>query len=72
MTGEQILRAVRIDALIPMADQLAGKMMMEHLNSGGQKSEVRPGKDGFGYTHFFETEFFHKSIDRLARDAGLR
>lgn len=58
----------KINALIPTAHAEAKSKVVKL----GKTSEIRPGKDGKDYNHDFFSEFFHKAMNRLATDAGLR
>ena len=57
-----------IEDLIPQAEKEA-RLKVTNLGIG---SELRPGVDGRTYNHCFFTEFYHKSMTRLAIEKGLR
>ena len=63
-----------INALIPQAEKEA----LERIAGRAKKSEKRPGVGKFPsgkpipYSHCFFTEYFHKAMNRLAHEAGLR
>lgn len=58
----------KINSLIPAADEIA-KLAMEQL---GRVAEKRAGAGGTTRLHCFKTEFFHRAMNKLAYDAGLR
>lgn len=57
-----------IDMLIPKAEEEANRI----ATLMGKKSENRPGVDGNPYTYCYFTEFFHKAMNRMAKEKGLR
>jgi hypothetical protein len=58
----------KINALIPQADKEA----IKQANALENKFEIRPGIDGRTRRHCFRSEFFHKIMNLLAFEAGLR
>lgn len=56
-----------INRLIPQAEKEA----RDKVNFMGVRSVKRSGKDGF-YNHCMFTDYFHKTMKRLAVEAGLR
>lgn len=68
------------DALIPEASALADRKLHDHLSRGGRKvKKINTGVSVFesgawraSYRiHCFWTEFFHSSMNELARREGL-
>lgn len=57
-----------IRSLIPTAEIEA----MLKVVDIGKAGELRPGAGGKVYFHSFFTEFFHKSMTRLAIEKGIR
>jgi hypothetical protein len=55
------------NALIPAAEKEA----REKVKALGRQWEMRPGSGGSAYRHSFLNEFFHKAMNRLARESGL-
>ncbi len=57
-----------INAFIPVARKIARQQCVGlpevEWRSGGADGRERP--------HYFFTEFFHRAMDQLTRDAGLR
>lgn len=58
----------KINALIPIAEREANLK----LEGVPKKSEYRVGICGSKYQHCLWTEFFHKAMNRLAKEAGYR
>jgi hypothetical protein len=58
----------KINALISRAN----KESIKQANALKNKFEIRSGVGGRTYRHCFRSEFFHKIMNRLAFDAGLR
>ena len=56
-----------INQLIPTAEKEARVLVA----LSGVRSIKRSGKDGF-YNHCMFTDYFHKTMKRLAVEAGLR
>lgn len=57
-----------INSLIPAAELEASEMVA----SLGISSESRNGANGQPYNHCFWTEFFHKAMNRMTLERGLR
>ncbi len=60
----------KINALIPEAVRIADEMV--ELLPMHERSEIRVGKNDVVYRHNFWTEYFHTTMDKLTRKAGLR
>ena len=58
----------KIDHFIPFAEAEADKIMENNPN----KSEQRVGADGEMYSYDFWTQHFHKAMNRMTREKGLR
>lgn len=59
----------QINKLIPAAVKDAN----ESVRGIGKQSEMRTSVDGrWLRVHCFFTEYFHKAMNRMAREAGLR
>lgn len=56
-----------INALIPAAVAQADRMV-----AAGKKTETRRGVNGEKFTWCFWSEFYHLTMNQMARDAGLR
>lgn len=61
-------RIKAIDALIPAATIEAHKKVRKL----GKYSETRPGIDDTTRSHDFQTMYYHRAMNRMAREAGLR
>ena len=59
---------IAINSFIPIAIKNA-KLKASKMPS---EYEIRKGADGDGYNHFWEDEFYHKEMNRLTSEAGLR
>ena len=59
----------QINALIPEASRLATEKLRK---SKKDRFILRPGADGKPFKWCRWSEFFHESMCKLARDAGLR
>jgi hypothetical protein len=58
----------KINDLIPRANEES----IRQANALENKFEIRNGIGGGTYRHCFRSEFFHKIMNRLAFEAGLR
>jgi len=58
----------KIDALIPTAEAEA----LEKIKSLKSSYSIETGVDGKPYKYCFFTKFFHKAMNRLAFEEGLR
>jgi len=56
-----------VNFFIPIAEAKAKKQAKRKV----QKFVLLPGADGRLYKHDFFTEFFHKELNRLCKEAGL-
>lgn len=63
----------RVNALIPKAEEIAkkkaAKKKSEYENRSGKDRSRNKGED---YKHYWESEFFHIEMNRLAKAKGLR
>lgn len=59
-----------INALIPKAERLA--TLAINYDQSEQRSYEHPRHGKVKYTHFKWTELFHKYMNELAKEAGLR
>ena len=61
--------AKKIDRLINPALSEAGRKVKEL----GKTEEIRMNETrGARYTHCFRTQFFHRAMNRMAKEKGLR
>lgn len=58
----------QINYYIPIAKERAKQMVKDR----GVDYEIRLGVDGSEYVHDYFTEFFHREMTRLLKQAGLR
>jgi hypothetical protein len=67
MTYEQ-----RINELIPLAEKEANKALADKKRYEDRQGKSREGNNGATYVHCLWFEEFHKVINRMAFDCGLR
>lgn len=60
--------AIKVNQFIPIAEQQADAIVAK----SGLFQEIRTGKGGVSYNHCFWSEAFHKAMNKLTSDAGLR
>lgn len=61
-------RVAKINALIPRAEKEARAKVIEI----GKTSEIRIAKDGTSYKFDFFSMYFHRAMNRLAKENKLR
>ena len=65
---EKLIHNAAINSLIPKALKEAARK----VKKSGKVFERRPATNGLEYIHYFEAQYYHRAMNRMAKKEGIR